>query len=122
MRIFVAAIAALAVALLAGCGGGGGDAQAEELLRQTFTGQKEVRSGKLDLRMALDARGLGGVSGPVAVHLSGPFDNGATGSTPKFDFALDVSINLETPCRLIDFRNGEVTAHKKAIRGHNRGG
>ena len=78
------------VALLAGCGGGGGsDAEAEALLRQTFTGQKEVRSGKLDLRMALDARGLGGITGPVAVHLSGPFDNGRPGATPKFDFALD---------------------------------
>ena len=82
--------AALAVALLAGCGGGGGSAaEAEQLLRQTFTGQKEVRSGKLDLRMALDARGLGGITGPVAVHLSGPFDNGRAGATPKFDFALD---------------------------------
>ena len=82
--------AALIVALIAGCGGGGGsDADAQALLRQTFTGQKEVRSGRLDLRMALDAQGLGGVTGPVAVHLRGPFDNGRAGSTPKFDFALD---------------------------------
>jgi hypothetical protein len=82
--------AALVVALLASCGGGGSsDAEAQALLRQTFTGQKEVRSGRLDLRMALDAQGLGGVTGPVAVHLSGPFDNGRPGSTPKFDFALD---------------------------------
>ena len=82
--------AVLIVALLGACGGGGGsDAEAEALLRQTFTGQKEVRSGRLDLRMSLDAQGLGGVTGPVAVHLSGPFDNGPAGSTPKFDFALD---------------------------------
>ena len=37
----------------------------------------------------LDARGLQGVTGPVAVHLSGPFDNGTKGAMPKFDFALD---------------------------------
>ncbi|HEV8151884.1 MAG TPA: hypothetical protein VGP78_03080 [Solirubrobacteraceae bacterium] len=82
--------AALVVAFLAACGGGGGsDDEAQTLLHQTFTGQKEVRSGRLDLRMALDAPGLGGVTGPVAVHLRGPFDNGRPGSTPKFDFALD---------------------------------
>ena len=78
------------VLLLAACGGGGDgdDAEAKALLRQTFTGQKEVRSGRLDLQMNLDPRGMQGVTGPVAVHLTGPFDNGTKGATPKFDFSL----------------------------------
>ena len=56
--------ALLLVLLLAACGGGGDgdDAEAKALLLQTFTGQKEVRSGRLDLRMNLDPRGMQGVT------------------------------------------------------------
>jgi hypothetical protein len=91
----VLATLALMLALVAGaCGGGGSDASDEEaaaLLRQTFANQQAVRSGRLDLKMNLDAKGVEGVEAPVAMRLTGPFDNGVKkGTRPKFDFDLTV--------------------------------
>ena len=65
--------------------------EAGALLRQTFANQQAVRSGRLDLKMDLDAKGVQGVEGPVAMRLTGPFDNGAKkGARAKFDFDLAV--------------------------------
>ena len=78
----------------AGCGGGDSgpsDEEAGALLRQTFANQQAVRSGRLDLKMDLDAKGVRGVQGPVSMRLTGPFDNGAKkGARAKFDFDLAV--------------------------------
>jgi hypothetical protein len=94
-NVLPAVFGALAL-VAAGCGGGGGgsgasDEEAGALLRQTFANQQAVRSGRLDLKMDLDAKGVQGVQGPVAMRLTGPFDNGAKkGARAKFDFDLAV--------------------------------
>src|SRR5215210_4792525 len=71
-RLRLAVLAALALVATA-CGGGGSDDKAssgtdvDELLKQTFTGAKSMKSGKLDLSLKLDAKGGASsqLNGPV---------------------------------------------------------
>jgi hypothetical protein len=83
-------LAALAL-VVAACGGGDSDDGASpttdvnELLTQTFTGSKEVKSGILDLTMKLEAKGGGSqLDGPVSIRLAGPFQAEDGGKLPKF--------------------------------------
>lgn len=97
-RAIVAVLALAAVALvLAACGGddggggGGGSADAETLLRQTFTGSHEIRSGRADVRVTIVADGDPSIRGPIEVGISGPFQSAGADQVPEFDMALDVS-------------------------------
>jgi hypothetical protein len=98
-RAFVALLALAVVALvLAACGGsgggggdsGGGSGDAETLLRQTFTGTHDIRSGKADVELRVVVGGEPSVQGPIAVRISGPFESAGADELPKFDIALDV--------------------------------
>jgi hypothetical protein len=91
-------VAVLAAAFgLSACGGGGGSgAQADALLRDTFARAKPARSGALDLRIAVDTRGLRGLDGPVAVRLHGPFASRGAGRMPRFDLGLTYTSNGST--------------------------
>ena len=88
-------LAALALAVGA-CGGGddnggGGEAASSstdvnQLLTDTFSGSKEIKSGNVDLKIAIEAQGGNSqLSGPVNVTLSGPFQSQGGGALPEFD-------------------------------------
>ena len=100
LRLAVLASILAALALVAtACGGGGSDDKAspgtdvDELLEQTFTGAKSMKSGKLDLSLKLDAKGGASsqLNGPVSLRLSGPFQSQDGDALPKFklDAAFD---------------------------------
>jgi hypothetical protein len=87
-------IAMLAVAgLVAGCGGGGDDNEASsstdasQLLKDTFSGKKDIKSGKLDVAVSVNA----GSQGTFDAKLSGPFESQGNGKLPK----LDIDASLE---------------------------
>jgi hypothetical protein len=87
-------VAVLATAgLVAGCGGGGGDDEASsstdvnQLLKDTFNGKKDIKSGKLDLAVNVGA----GSQGTFAIKVSGPFESQGSGKLPK----LDIDASLE---------------------------
>ena len=91
-------LGALALGLVA-CGGGDDDAGAEassgtgvdELLTQTFSGDKEIRSGNLDLKLNIEAQGGEAANeGPVTATLSGPFQSQEGGALPEF--SLDAAL------------------------------
>jgi hypothetical protein len=91
-------LAALALAVAA-CGGsdegGGEQASAEtdvnELLTQTFTGDKKVDSGNLDLKLQIEAEGGDtSLQGPVRIALAGPFQAQDGGKLPKFKLEASV--------------------------------
>jgi hypothetical protein len=84
--------------LVAGCGGssGGGDASTSQLLKDTFSGGKTVKSGKLDVSLGFEAKGLPTLTGPVALKLSGPFESQGAGKLPKFDFDLALAAGGQT--------------------------
>ena len=83
--------------VVAGCGGDEAgssadelDTSVDELLEQTFSGEKKVDSGKLDLSLTIDVQGGGSqVQGPITLTLSGPFQTQGEGKLPKFD--IDVA-------------------------------
>jgi hypothetical protein len=80
---------ALALGLVAGCGGGDDEASSStdvnELLTDTFTGSKKVDSGNLDLSLKIQAQGgESQLDGPVSISLSGPFQAQDKGQLPEF--------------------------------------
>jgi hypothetical protein len=83
--------------LAAGCGSsGGGDSSTATLLKDTFSGGKAVKSGKLDVSLGFEAQGLPTLTGPVAFKLGGPFASDGAGKLPKFDFDLDIAAGGQT--------------------------
>jgi hypothetical protein len=97
--LLLSLIAAVALGFAA-CGGdddsGGGEeasssTDVNELLTQTFTGKKEVKSGNIDLSLKIEAQGgESQLDGPVSVTLKGPFQTQGGGKLPKFK--LDASL------------------------------
>jgi hypothetical protein len=90
-RLLLLLLSALLAVVVAGCGGDSGSSADEstsvdELLKQTFTGQKKVDSGKVDLTLKIDVQGGSSeVQGPISIKLSGPFQTQGKGKLPKFD-------------------------------------
>jgi hypothetical protein len=82
--------AALALGLLAGCGNKASTADSgtdvDQLLKDTFSGNKDIKSGKLDISLTGAAGGQ-----DFAAKLSGPFQSTGTGKVPK----LDIDASLE---------------------------
>jgi hypothetical protein len=89
MRLLV--IALLALGIFVGCGGGDDKAadsstDVNQLLKDTFSGKKDIKSGKLDLALNADSGGQSFV-----VKVTGPFESQGTGKLPK----LDIDASLE---------------------------
>ena len=92
-RLLLLALLAVLAAVVAGCGGGDGDgASADEdtsvdqVLKDTFSGEKKIDSGKLDLSLKIDVQGGSSqVQGPISLSLTGPFQTEGKGKLPKFD-------------------------------------
>ena len=83
--------------LAVGCGSSdGGPASTSTLLKDTFSGGKTVKSGKLDVALGVDAQGLPSLTAPVAFKLAGPFSSVGSGKLPKFDFDLDIAAGGQT--------------------------
>jgi hypothetical protein len=89
----------VAVLLVAGCGGGddaGGKATSSstdvnELLKDTFSGGKTIKSGKLNLSLRMQAQGgSSGSQAPISVSVSGPFQSQGKGKLPKVDIDATV--------------------------------
>lgn len=92
---FVAVLLALLVGVLglSACGGGSSSDDAEKVIKDTFGGNTKVKSGKLELKLGLEAQGgTASLGGPLAVTLSGPFQSQGPKTLPKFDFDLTLSV------------------------------
>lgn len=74
----------------------GGEESAEDLLSETFGPDKPIRSGKLAVRANLNLVGVEGLSGPVALTLSGPFQSSGAGKLPNFDLSADLTAGGQT--------------------------
>ncbi|MDP9385795.1 MAG: hypothetical protein M3P50_11300 [Actinomycetota bacterium] len=87
-------LAVLAAVALAACGGDGDEATAStdvnQLLKETFTGDKKVDSGRLNVVLGVNATG-GQASGPINVKLAGPFQTQGDNRLPKLKMDLDFS-------------------------------
>ena len=92
--ILLALLAALALAVSA-CGGdekaASEDTDVDTLLTETFKGNKDVKSGKLDLKLDIKAQGVENAEGPIKLSLGGPFQSEGDDKIPKFDIDLAFS-------------------------------
>jgi hypothetical protein len=101
-----------ALGLLAGCGGGddsGGNeadssTDATQLLKDTFTGKKDIKSGKLDIKAEAASGGQ-----TVAARLSGPFQSNGSGKVPDVD--IDATLDASGQ----NFNVGVTTTSDKAF-------
>jgi hypothetical protein len=92
-----ALLVVLPALLAAGCGDSkGGDASTAKLLKDTFSSDTPVKSGKLDVSLGFEAKGIPTLTGPVAFKLAGPFASQGAGKLPKFDFDLDIAAGGQT--------------------------
>jgi hypothetical protein len=93
LRTYLLPLIALLALVVGGCGGGDKSASVDsstsvdQLLKQTFSGQHKVDSGRLDLTLAIDVKGSSSsqLQGPISLKLSGPFQTQGKGKLPKFD-------------------------------------
>jgi hypothetical protein len=92
----IALLSALVCALaLTACGGGGDDVDVDQVLKETFGEDKNIKSGRLDLKVGIDAKG-GQSQGPVSLSLSGPFASTKPTELPRFDFTAAVEAGGQT--------------------------
>ncbi len=86
LSVFVAALLAL---VLSACGGNSEDPNT--VLEETFSGEKEITSGRLQLDVSADVKGTGRLQGPVSLKLNGPFQKADGDGLPQFDFDATVA-------------------------------
>ncbi|MGZ4202416.1 MAG: hypothetical protein ACXVRH_10200 [Thermoleophilaceae bacterium] len=87
--LLVLALLAVSILLVAGCGGSSGE-DPQKVLSQTFSSNKKVTSGKLNLTLSITADGVQNVKGPITISLVGPFQSQGSTTLPKFDFDLKI--------------------------------
>ncbi len=90
-RLLLAVLALVALTLSA-CGGGLADKSAQDVLKETFGPDKQIKSGKLDLRVAFDGQAVGATQGPLKIALKGPFSSSGSGKLPTFDLTANLDI------------------------------
>lgn len=103
-RSAVILLAALASLLLAACGSSNKPSSAQDILKDTFGPGKSIKSGNLNVAVALNAVGLQGVDGPVKLTLKGPFASQGGKQLPKFNFDVGLTAGGTT------FSAGAVSA------------
>lgn len=96
LSLLVLALLTAALALTACGGGSSGSGSAEDVLRSTFGPNRPVKSGRLALALDLDAKGLGGLNGPIAIKLAGPFESRGGKTLPAFGLRLNLTSGGQT--------------------------
>ncbi|MCD6727601.1 MAG: hypothetical protein LT070_10250 [Solirubrobacteraceae bacterium] len=90
-RAFVTAPALLAsfvLAVLPGCGDRGSGQGVERLLSDTFSSDRPLRSGRLDLSLNVRGAGIDGLPSSLRLDVDGPFEGVEGAGTPRFDLKL----------------------------------
>lgn len=88
-RLLLMCCLAVTGVALSACGGEEEDA--DTLLEETFSGDKQVDSGRLAFEARIDARGSERLQGPVTLEVRGPFQKSEGDALPEFD--LDASLS-----------------------------
>jgi uncharacterized membrane protein YgcG len=115
LPLLLALVLIVPTLVLAACGSddGGTDESAQQLIDQTFSGEKKVDSGKvnLDLGAKLEATGAAAsqLEGPISLKLTGPFQSQGEDKLPDVDFDMTISAGGQK------FTAGAVTTNDQAF-------
>ncbi len=90
------AVSVLAALALAACGSSSGSGDANQLLRETFTGPHHINSGDLSFVLSVQPSGSSTIKGPVTVSLGGPFQSRGSGKLPQSAFTISLGANGRT--------------------------
>jgi hypothetical protein len=107
------ALALVAAALIAGCGGGDSDVDPQTVIDETFNNDERVSSGDLSLTISGSAEGAQG--GSFEASLSGPFqgDPDDPNAIPQLDWTG--SLTAEGAGQSISFEGGLVVTEDNAF-------
>jgi hypothetical protein len=86
-------MAVVATAVIAACGSSSSStsADAQTLLKDTFSGSHKVSSGVLDFGVKVTPSGSSTINTPIALNLSGPFQSRGSGQLPASNFTISAS-------------------------------
>jgi hypothetical protein len=107
--ILVGLLLLLATASLAACFGGGGGQNVNNVLNETFGGNKKISSGRLNMSLTADLEGIPQVNGPVTVKIGGPFESRGQNQVPRLDLDLTASAGGQS------FEAGAVSTGEKGF-------
>lgn len=96
ISVLLALIAVALAVCVAACGGGNGDsADARQVVKQTFEGEKRVDSGRLNLSMTANLRATGlaatQLKEPVVIKMTGPFQSRGENALPAMNLQLSAT-------------------------------
>jgi hypothetical protein len=85
--------AVLVAAVLSACGSSSSSssADAQTLLKQTFSGSHKISSGVLSFGLTLTPSGSSMVKNPITLNLSGPFQSRGSGQLPASNFTISAN-------------------------------
>jgi hypothetical protein len=94
-RVALLVLALLAAGAVAACGsssstGSASGADAQTLLKQTFTGSHSVKSGVISFNLTVTPSGSTVIQGPISLTLSGPFQSRGSGKLPASNFSVSI--------------------------------
>jgi hypothetical protein len=90
--VVVVLCAGLVAVGLAACGGsGGGSDAASSLLKQTFAGSHQVKSGNLAFTVTLNPSGSRTLTSPIVLSFGGPFQSRGSGQLPQSNFQISIT-------------------------------
>jgi hypothetical protein len=86
-------VVVVAAAVIAACGSSSSStsANAQTLLKQTFTGSHKISSGVLNFGVTITPSGSSTLKNPISLNLSGPFQSRGSGKLPASNFNISAS-------------------------------
>src|SRR3954462_4400127 len=88
IRSLTLLVFALAMGVLAACGGGS-SADVKDTLDKAFS--TPIHSARIDLELTLKLDGVKQVNGPVKLSVQGPYESGGNQTIPKADWGIAAS-------------------------------
>lgn len=93
--LLVLSLLAVSAVGVAACGGSSKN-DPDKLLKESFTGHKKFGSGRLNLSLSVNAKGVPNLPGPVSLKLTGPFQAEGTRKLAKFQVTANITAAGQT--------------------------
>ncbi len=110
-RVAIVALLVVPLGLLAGCGGGGGDEDPQQVLEETFSNGTPISSSHLNITLA----GSAGDSGSLSATLDGAFQGDPDDTTAPPQLDLSATVDGTAAGQSLEFDGGVVATQDNAF-------